>query len=186
MTKNRTLPDFLKKTDEGWRVDTDAPGWEILLSGKRRQPAAASIAKKLGARLARSRKTKSEEKSGGTACASEAAGGDEPGDVEKAAADKIIYNSKREKLKMEQDEIKTGKMRGAFIERAEGEYWLSFMQRGITDSFSTINRCFMETKRLILAGNDTEAKQYMRDELKAGFERVVRDMEEAVRGAAND
>jgi hypothetical protein len=77
-------------------------------------------------------------------------------------------------------------MKGAFVERAEGEYWLLFIQRGITDSFSVVDRCFAEMKRLILLENDLEGKRYLKNELKAGFERAAQTLREAIEGAEND
>jgi hypothetical protein len=184
MTRNRVLPDFLKKTDGGWRVDTDDPAWENLLSGRRGGNPEKDPRKSRGARLARAAERKGakdfedDEKDG------EDAEWDK--NVRKAIDGKIIYSARREKLKMMQDEIKTGEMKGAFVERAEAEYWLSFMQRGIIDSFSAVDRCFAEMKRLILLGNDLEGKRYLKDELKAGFERAAQTLREAVEGAEYD
>jgi hypothetical protein len=187
MTKNKSPPGFLKKTGDGWRVDTDEPSWENLIAGRRGQDPAANAAKSRGAALARGRaaktaadggKKKKKEEDEKAAKVSEA--------VRNAIDAKIICSANREKLKMQQDEIKTNRMKGAFVERAEGEYWLSFMQRGIIDSFSAVDRCFAETKRLILAGNDTEGKQYLKGELKRGFERAVENLREAVNGAGDD
>jgi hypothetical protein len=180
MTKNQVVPSFLKKTDDGWRVDTDEPEWGNFLAGKRGQSKAGNTAKRVGASIGgkRGQKKEKEEKDDETVAAD--------AEIRKAINSKIVWNARREKLKMEQDEIKTAEMKGAFVERSEGEYWLSFMQRGIIDSFASVDRCFSEVKRLVLQGNDTEGKQYLRNELKRGFERVVEDMREAVNGADYD
>jgi hypothetical protein len=184
MTHNRALPGFLKKTGAGWRVDTDDPAWENLLAARRGQSPAANAAKREGPRVAgRVKKTAAPL----PPSAADAGDTEDTGlekNVRKAIDDKIIYGAERERLRMMQDEIKVNEMKGAFVERAEGEYWLSFMQRGITDSFSAVDRCFAETKRLILLGNDLEGKQYLKNELKTGFERAAQDMREAVEGAA--
>jgi hypothetical protein len=173
MTKNKAVPPFLKKTVEGWRVDTDDPSWGNMLAAKRGQSPSAGVSKSAGGRLAGGGKKDKEDSI-------------DDSSVRKAIDEKIIYNARREKLKMEQDEIKTGVMKGSFVERAEGEYWLSFMQRGIIDSFSVVDRCFAEMKRLVLLGNDTEGKQHLKNELKREFERVCGDMREAVEVSAGD
>jgi hypothetical protein len=168
-------------------VDTDSPGWENLMSGRRGAPPAKDPRKSRGARLARTGEKKVAKDFGDTEKDREdEEEAERDKNVRKSMDEKIIYGAKREKLKMMQDEIKTNEMKGAFVERAEGEYWLSFMQRGITDSFSAVDRCFAEMKRLILLGNDLEGKRYLKNELKAGFEQVVQSMTEAVEGAAHD
>jgi hypothetical protein len=178
MTKNRVLPFFLKKTDAGWRVDTDDPSWGNLIAAKRGQSPAVNAAKREGTRLARS--VKGNQAGGKPEKEEEAADGES--NVRKALDAKVIYNARREKLRMEQDEIKTGKMKGHFVERTEGEYWLSFMQRGIVDSFSVVDRCFEEVKRLVLLGNGIEGKQYLKNELKRVFNLAARNMKEAIEG----
>jgi hypothetical protein len=183
MTHNRVLPSFLKKTDAGWRVDTDDPAWGNLLAARRGQSPAANAAKREGPRLAgRMKKTRRPPSS--EDADSEDAEREE--NVRKAIESKIIFNAKREKLKMMQDEIKTNAMKDLFVERSEGEYWLSFIQRGIIDSFSAIDRCFAETRRLILLGNDIEGRQYLKNELKAAFERAAQNMKEAVEGETGE
>ena len=179
MTKNTAVPGFLKKTDGGWRVDTGDPSWENLLAAKRGQSPSANAAKREGARRGTGKRAKKE----GVADDEAAEGA---ANVRKAIDAKIIYNARREKLRMDQDEIKTGKMKGDFVERAEGEYWLSFMRRGITDSFSAVDRCFAEVKRLALLDKDNEGRQYLKNELKRGFEQVVENMREAVEGSGGD
>jgi hypothetical protein len=184
MTRNRVLPDFLKKTDGGWRVDTDDPAWENMLSGRRGGHPEKDLRKSRGARLARAGEKKGAKDSGDDEKDEEDAEWDK--NVRKAIDGKIIYSAKREKLKMMQDEIKTSAMKGDFVERAEGEYWLSFMQRGIIDSFSAVDRCFAEMKRLILLGNDLDGKRYLKNELKAGFERAAHTLREAIEGTKDD
>jgi hypothetical protein len=176
MTKNRALPGFFRKTENGWRVDTEDPSWDGLLAARRGQSPAANAAKSRGAKIARTGGNEDDEKEPDK----------EPNKVRQAIDAKIIWSARREKLKMEQDEIKTNKMKGAFVERAEGEYWLSFIQRGIVDSFSAVDRCFPEAKRLVLAGNDAEGKKYLKNELKRGFERAAENLREAIEETGDD
>jgi hypothetical protein len=193
MTKNKAVPGFLKKTGDGWRVDTDDQSWENLLAARRGQSPSTNAAKRAGARVIRRGKRKTDDGQLREKPNEEIKEGEEDEEtiaqkaqVDQAVRLKVICNAKREKLKMEQDEITTAKMKGAFVDRAEGLYWLSFMQRGITDSFSAVDRCFAEIKRLILLGNDAEGKQYLKSELKRGFETVSGNMREAAEAAGDD
>jgi hypothetical protein len=194
MTKNKVVPGFLKNTANGWRVDTDDPSWENLLVAKRGQSPATNAVKRAGARIISRGKRKTDDEQLREKSKKEEINEEEEDEetiarkeqVNQAVRLKVICNAKREKLKMQQDEIKTEKMKGAFVDRDEGLYWLSFMQRGITDSFSTVDRCFAEMKRLILLGQEREGRQYLKSELKRGFETVSKNMREAAEATSND
>lgn len=106
--------------------------------------------------------------------------------VQKAMEAKIVYNARREKLKMEQDEIKINAMKLAFVDKGEAEYWLSFIQREITDSFSVVKHCLSEVKRCIMIGEDGHAERVITNALIAAFERTAKTLQDALSGKSED
>ncbi|MDR0374729.1 MAG: hypothetical protein LBH85_03290 [Treponema sp.] len=179
MTKNKLLPSFLVQTENGWRVETDDPAWTRYLNRvfNRVEPQ-----KQAGNRVKQLKKrTKRSDPSDGETKAVQ-----ENTNVQKAIEAKIIYNSRREKLKMEQDEVKTNVIKEVFVDKGEAEYWLSFVQREIFDSFSVVKHCMGEVKRCIMAGEDGQAERALTNALAAAFKRNMETLSGALSGEIED
>jgi hypothetical protein len=181
MTKNKRLPDFLVQTEDGWRVETNSPEWTRYLNRvsmkSEPQKQAGNYVKQLKRQKKQSGQSHDEADSESTA---------ENTTVQKAMDAKIIYNARREKLKMEQDEIKTNALKEAFIDKGEAEYWLSFIQREISDSFSVVKHCMSEIKRCIMTGEDGQAERVFVNALTAAFERTAGNLRDALSGEGGD
>jgi hypothetical protein len=198
MTKNKRVPGFLVQTSGGWRVDTGNPEWEQYLG----RVSGRALPQKISGNRVKAAKGKPQapgaakgrgEARGQNPAKGKGGLGEDEDDnkpettsVQKAIEAKVIYNARREKLKMEQDEIKTGAMKEEYVVKAEGEFWLSFIQREMIDSFSVVRRCMSEVKRLILAGDDTQAGKYLNAELKAAFEQTAQTLQDALDGKELD
>jgi hypothetical protein len=176
MTKNKRLPGFLVQTEDGWRVDVDSADWDRYL---KRVSKHAEPQKQVGNQVKRQKKPagrrddkkKKEDDEEKTALR-----------VDKAIEAKIIYNAQREKYKMEQDEIKTNALKEIYVDKREAEYWLSFIQRGITDSFSVVKYCMSEVKRHIMMGDDAQAERVLLDALIAAYERTAENLRGVLEG----
>ena len=186
MTRNKRVPGFLVQTAGGWRVDPGSPEWSACVQGvpwrALPQTLAGNQVKKAkgNARPApREKAGKRQDGGDGEDVKDEA----QNTSVQKAAEAKIIYNARREKLKMEQDEIKTNAMKKQFVDKAEGEYRLSFMRRAVTDSFSAVKRIMPEVKRLHLAGDGGAAERTVNAALKGVWEQSSRALQDALDGA---
>jgi hypothetical protein len=178
MTKNKRVPEFLIQTGDGWRVETDAPAWTMYLA---RVSAKAEPQKKAGNHVKQLKKPsgpRHDERDSDKTL--------ENTTVQKAVEAKIIYNARREKLKMEQDEIKTNTLKEVFVDKREAEYWLSFIQREISDSFSVIKHCMSEIKRCIMAGEDGRAEQVIVNALAAAFKRTADNLSNVLSGEDED
>jgi hypothetical protein len=179
MTKNKRVPGFLTRTSQGWRVDTGNPEWGAYIQGVSRRA--------LPQKLAGNQVKKAE----GTARPAAGNGREDEGGndeaqnttVQKAAEAKIIYYARREKLKLEQDEIKTNALKKQFADRAEAEYWLSFMQRAVTDSFSAVKRVMPEVRRLAASGDGAAAERAVSAALKGVWEQARRALQDAMDGS---
>lgn len=188
MTGSRSVPGFLVKTGEGWRIDTDNAEWGAYLAraAARQAPQIASgnRVKEAKGQIKRTKAAKIPAMAAGQTGDEEEPeeGNAEKASVQKAVNAKIVYNARREKLKMEQDEIKTGAMKEEYVVKAEGEFWLSFIQREMTDAFGVVRRCMGEVKRLIMAGEDIQAGKYLAGELRTAFERTARKLEDTLEG----
>ncbi|MDR2501288.1 MAG: hypothetical protein LBD37_09485 [Treponema sp.] len=106
--------------------------------------------------------------------------------VEEAAEAKIKFAAAREKAKMISDQVKSGAALGNFVDRAEAEYWLSFMQRGVNDTLSAVKRVMPEAKRFYLAGDDIAAGKVITGALAAAWKGCMRDLQDALDGADRD
>ena len=178
MTRNKRVPGFLVQTADGWRIDDTNPEWSAYVQGVPKR----ALPQTLAGNQVKKAKGKTRPAAGNER--EDLGGNDEAQNttVQKAAEAKIIYNARREKLKMEQDEIKTNAMKKLFVDKAEGEYWLSFMQRAVTDSFSAVKRIMPEVKRLHLAGDEGAAERTVSAALKAVWEQARQALNDALDG----
>jgi hypothetical protein len=179
MTKKNPLPAFLVPTEKGWRVDTDNAAWKVYLSGVSRR----SMPQKLGGNETKRIVNAAHERNAEGPTPQEEANPELEALAVRHHSSKIIWDAQLTRQKLEQAEIKTNAMKELFVEKAEAEYWFSFIQRGINDSFASVKRSFPELKRLILAGDDLRAEKYLTGSLKRGFEMAVEAARETIKGA---
>ena len=90
-------------------------------------------------------------------------------DVKKAREQKQIEAARLIRYKADQEEIKTRKMMGEYIDLETMRYYFTFFQRMITDSFAGMKKISPDLKRLYIAGQEREAEKKMKEELSVCF-----------------
>ena len=99
------------------------------------------------------------------------------GEVRKARADKIIYDAAIKKSRAEQEEMKTKKMIGAYIDYETMRYYFSFFQRAITDSYAGIKKASRDAGRLYKADKPKEAEKVLMNEFHLCFGNAIKALE---------
>jgi hypothetical protein len=136
--KTPTLP-FLRKTPEGWRVETDDPSWMVYLA----RASSRSIPQKV-------RRTTQDE--AGPAQSDEFT----PENAEQAGREKLIQQARNERIKAESACIDLEVKRGVYVEREKMVYLLSFIQQGITNGFEQIKKRYKDHETLALLCEEME------------------------------
>ncbi|MDR3341816.1 MAG: hypothetical protein LBT14_03330 [Treponema sp.] len=88
--------------------------------------------------------------------------------------------AKIKQYKAEQEELKTRKMTGEYIDVALMRYYFSFFQRGISDSFASIKKISPDLKRLYVVGKEKDAEKFFITELGICFSNAVKGLEEEI------
>jgi hypothetical protein len=103
-------------------------------------------------------------------------------DIQKARSSQRFEKENSEvkikQYKAEQEELKTRKMAGEYIDAGLMRYYFSFFQRGISDSFASIKKISPDLKRLYLAGKEKEAEKACILELGICFSNAMKGLEE--------
>ncbi|MDR1390654.1 MAG: hypothetical protein LBJ31_11855 [Treponema sp.] len=85
------------------------------------------------------------------------------------------------RFKAEQEEIKTRAMTGEYLHAETVRYYLSFIERGITDCFAVVKKISADLKRLYTAGHERQAEKLQQAELKIAFENVIRALRDEMK-----
>jgi phage terminase Nu1 subunit (DNA packaging protein) len=84
------------------------------------------------------------------------------------------------RLKADEQEMKNGLMSNKFVDKAEAEYWLSIIQKGISEMFTTQRRNMPRILEAAKVGDKKKLEAFYIDDLKAVFDRAQNELINAV------
>ena len=146
-----SAPNFAAKVGDRWTVDDKAPGVKDFV-----------------------------KKYGGTPSRSDSeqpATTEQPDALRRAKEEKIIQGARTARLKADQEEIKTRKMMGEYIDVGLMRYYFGYFQRAINDSFAFVKTISPNLKRLYAADKDREAESLIKTELGIAYGRAIKMLE---------
>ena len=157
---HKVSPKFLKRDGKHWAINVNSPLWAAYKIKMKVTPKIPRV--RIPVEDVRENKEWDQEK--------------EIEKAAKAALEKKIHEARLAKIKADQEEVKLGEMLKRYTDVDTMNYYLSFMQRGISDSFSVVKRIMPEVKWLCNKNKDHEAENVMIQALKKSFENVVKNL----------